>query len=490
MSEKELDRLQDVSGDTMPNQVETGMVETIAQGEARRVVTPMRKTAAAKSIATASDSAQSDAVTPQESREKPKPGVLPEITKLKLEPRRDLPPELNKLLPPLPQVRTKRSRGVRLSFLLCVVLPSVIVAGYFAFFAANQYVAEFRFAVSETTPTLPGAAPGVGTTGSSGASPLASLAGLTGVMGGSGAASMQNYVVIDYLLSRQAVDELERRIKVKELYSGPNLEKDWWARFDSSLPTERFILYWNRMVTATYDMMTGLAVVKIRAFSPESAQLIAQTMVTLSEDLVNDVAKRPLLDAIRYAEGEVTRAQERVKKIRADLTQYRYKEGVVDPSGSVSGNVDLIKALRLQIISLQTDLAALGNQQQNTNAAQAQALRSKISATKAQLAKVEKEVGQDTDANRAIADVVARYEQLDLDRQYAQAMLVSTMQGLDQARANAAAQHLYLTPYVRPALPESSIYPKRIQSTILAALAFLAIWMIGVMVVRSIREHL
>jgi capsular polysaccharide transport system permease protein len=60
---------------------------------------------------------------------------------------------------------------------------------------------------------------------------------------------------------------------------------------------------------------------------------------------------------------------------------------------------------------------------------------------------------------------------------------------LDQARANAAAQHLYLTPYVRPALPGSAIYPKRAQSVLLAGLAFFGIWIVGLMIARTVSEH-
>jgi capsular polysaccharide transport system permease protein len=235
--------------------------------------------------------------------------------------------------------------------------------------------------------------------------------------------------------------------------------------------------------------MTGLAVVTVRAFSPEDALSIANTMVTLAEDLVNSVAKRPQMDSVRFAEGEVRRTEERFRAAREAMTDYRLKEGMIDPAGALSSNLTLVQTLRSQLMQQQGDLASLMSQQQNPNSPAAQSLRSRIAATKDQLSKLEKEVSKDREGNKVLTELVGRYERLDLERQYAQAGFVAAQQALDQARANAAAQHLYLTPYVRPVLAESSTYPKRAQSTLIAALAFFGIWIVGLMFVRAVSEH-
>lgn len=398
---------------------------------------------------------------------------------------------INVDLPPLPQRKPPSRRKLAWSFLLCVALPTGLVALYYYMFAANQYVAEFKFAVMESSPVLPGSPPPISAT-----SPSAALggAGGLGLMGGAAmlggsSATMQNYVVTDYLLSRQVVEELQRRINVRSLYDSDLARNDPWARFAKNLPMERFVGYWNRMVSANYDPMTGLAVVTVRAFSPEDALSIANTMVTLAEDLVNSVAKRPQMDSVRFAEGEVRRTEERFRAAREAMTDYRLKEGMIDPAGALSSNLALVQTLRGQLMQQQGDLASLLSQQQNPNSPAAQSLRSRIAATKDQLSKLEKEVSKDREGNKVLTELVGRYERLDLERQYAQAGFVAAQQALDQARANAAAQHLYLTPYVRPVLAESSTYPKRAQSTLIAALAFFGIWIVGLMVVRAVGEH-
>ena len=84
---------------------------------------------------------------------------------------------------------------------------------------------------------------------------------------------------------------------------------------------------------------------------------------------------------------------------------------------------------------------------------------------------------------------MAEYEQLDLERQFAQTMVTGAAQALDQARANAAAQHLYISPYVRPTLPMTSTYPHRATAVLKVAAIAIALWLIGLLLVRSVRER-
>jgi capsular polysaccharide transport system permease protein len=307
------------------------------------------------------------------------------------------------------------------------------------------------------------------------------------MIGGGASSSNNNYMVTDYLTSQQVVEELQRRVKLESLYSKPGI--DWWARFNRTQPVERLVQYWKGMVTAQYDMITGIATAEVRAFSPQDALLVANTLVTLSEELVNQVANRSQQDAVRFAQQEVDKAQDRLKRFRAQLTAYRNKFGVIDPTTSVAAsNSSLTQTQRANLAQLETQLATLISQRLAPNAPAVVGLKNQIKSTKEQLAKTEADVGQGLNGS-ALSTIVGDYEQLNLEVQFAQAMVTSTMQALDQARANAAAQHLYITPYVRPSLPESSTYPRRFLSiATVGALAF-AFWLIGLMIVRSIRER-
>jgi len=375
-------------------------------------------------------------------------------------------------LPPLPGMLVNRQDwGTYISFAVCVLLPVVVASIYYLFIASHQYVAEFRFTVKDTSQ-------------SSAATPTSLLSMIGGVAGPS---TTENYVVADFLTSRQAAEELQKRIKVVDLYSRPDV--DWLSRFNGSRPMEWFIPYWQKMVTASYDQVTGIAVAQVRAFSPEDALLIANTLVALSEELVNQISNRARTDAVTFAQREVDRAEERLKAIRAKLTEYRSRVGVIDPATSVvASNSLLIQTLRSNLAALETQLASLKLQSLQPSAPVMVSLQNQIRSTKEQLQAVEGTVGKSTDG-KALSAVIAEYEQLDLERQFAQTMLAGATTALDQARASSASQHLYITPYVRPSLPQSAIYPRPLMSILTVAILAFAFWVAFLMVTRSIRER-
>ena len=395
-------------------------------------------------------------------------------------------------LPPLPRSNSTRSRAVLLSFILVALVPTVAIGIYYFFVASNQYIAEFRFSVVQTNPILPGQPPpGAGSSSASSLSAASSLAaGLSSMVGMSSVsgAGTQNFIVVDYLRSREVLEELQKQIDVRELYSKGNV--DWLSRFNSDLPMEDFVNYWQSMITADYDEITGLAVAQVRAFTPQDALLIVNSLVKLSEDLVNGIANRANADAVKFAQDQAAVAQERLKDTRAALTAFRNAEGIIDPTQSVvPTNVQQANTLEASLVALKTQLASLTKQQLDPDAPAVRVLRAQITATQEELDRTQNQVAVNRDGHEVLTDVMARYERLNLDVQFAQMQVVATMQALDQARGNAAAQHLYLTPYVRPILPTKSMYPRRLQSTLLAGVLCFGVWMVGLMAVRSIREH-
>lgn len=378
----------------------------------------------------------------------------------------------------LPQRRRSISWGGLISFLLCVVLPTLLASVYYLWIASDQYVVEWRFAVRDSnTATTTSSAAVTATT-------------LSAILGGSTAASApDNYMVTEYIKSGQAVADLERRINLTKLYSRSDI--DFLSRLDGNLPIEKVVRYWQYMASASFDIVTGNAIAEVRAFTAKDALLIADTLVELTEDLINGAVLRPQLEAVRYAEAEVRRAEDRVKKNRLELAEYRNGAAVIEPNSSVVlSNATLASTLRQLIAQYQTDLAAMLSGGVGQNASQVQSLRLRIKATQEQLKAVEAEVRSAKQGDQSLSEVVGRYEQLDAERQFALAMLTSTMQSLEQARSNSMARRLFVVPYVRPALPQSSVYPNRPVAIATVAGACLLLWTIALLLGRSIREHL
>jgi capsular polysaccharide transport system permease protein len=355
-------------------------------------------------------------------------------------------------------------------FFISVVAPIATASIYYSLIASNQYVAEFRFTVTDASML-----------NVAGTNPLLSVLG--GVSGGAN----NNFLVVDYLSSRQAVEELQKRINVEKLYSKSSI--DWWSRFDSSKPLESFVRYWHRRITARYDLVTGIATAEVRAFDPADALLIANTLVDLSEELINRIAMRTKVDTVHLARAELEKAQDRLKTARANMTSYRDKFGLIDPNSSVvASNSSLIQTLRANLAQLETQLTTLQAQRLNSDAPAVVTLKNQIKSTQEQLARTEASVGHQTN-NTALSTVVGDFERLNMEVQFAQSLVTSAMQAYEQARASAASQQLYITPYVRPSLPESSTYPARVWSVIFVTFLALAVWFIGLLIGRSTFER-
>ena len=388
--------------------------------------------------------------------------------------------------PPLPIAAGQPPVALWLSFLICVVLPTLLAAIYFFFIASKQYQTEFRFEVTQGTPAVPGNSP-TSSSGSSSSSSSNMLAALTGGQGSS-LASAQNYVVVNYLQSPQAVADLQKRLNVRAIYSRPGI--DFLSRFDPSKPNEYLAKYWAKMVTADYDPMTGIATARVKAFTPQDAKLIADTLTAQSQNLVNNIINKPNMDAVASAEQQVAQSRQRVKDVRGRLAAYRSSAGVIDPTQSVvPTNTSLVGSLRPNVIQMQSQLSAMKAQGMGNSPA-AGVIAARLAATRQQLAGVESEVARAPGGKEPLTTVVGRYEKVNFDVQFEQNLLDSALQTLAQTRAYALQQKMFIVPFVEPRLPTASLYPERLQSTLLLALAFFGAWLIGALVFKAVQQHL
>jgi len=176
------------------------------------------------------------------------------------------------------QERRRRSLGW-LWFVIVVVLPAALAGAYYYLFAADQYVAEFRFALRSAEPERRD--PVLFFQESVASSPI----------------GLDSYVVVQYLASRAIVDDLSRTLDLREMFS--RSEADWLARLDLPVSIEEMVRYWKGQVDAFFDATNGTIVVKARAFTQQDALKLAEGILASSERLVNEL--RPGLAAIRCA---------------------------------------------------------------------------------------------------------------------------------------------------------------------------------------------
>jgi capsular polysaccharide transport system permease protein len=395
-------------------------------------------------------------------------------------------PELGWLPGGLPQ-KNRRAPIVSLAwFGLAVVLPLLLAIVYYGLIASKQYQTEFHFVVRQPLSEA-SVLQNASVSNQSVTENMSAIVGKNATTGEGAADSLDNYMVADYITSPQAARDLDQRVNLRTMFSRGEI--DTVARFNPKGSTEQLEAYWRKMARATYDPATGLGVVTVRAFSAADAYAISTALVDLSNGVVNSAGKRSRADSVHFAELQLDQSLSRLTEVRSRLAALRRDHGVIDPTKSaVPENINLSDRLRNDLTEQETRLSYLSSQLADSKAPQILAVRAQIAADQTKLRAVDAEVGR-TESNTALASVVGEFEQLDDERQSAEQAYLAAIAQHQQAVSAEGAQRIYVSTYVAPALPTSSTYPKRLFSIGLVLLGSIMVWVVGLMVAKSVMEH-
>jgi capsular polysaccharide transport system permease protein len=369
-----------------------------------------------------------------------------------------------------PAIRSARPSLRGLSFAALVVMPIAVAAAYYFAVAADQYVAEFRFTLNTADPPR--------------LDPLSFLA----ANATQSPAAMEAQILVQYMTSRAIVDEIGGSIDLRRLFAPP--DADWWARLRRPATIEELVYYWRGQVDPSYDPANGTVTVRVRGFAPADALHLSQAIVAASEKLVNDLSQRARHDTLGHAETELAQAESRLKAVQGDIRAFRDREGLIDPARTAEGTGMLATRLRDDLVRANAELSTLKAYMRD-DAPTVKVLKARIHSLEAQRRGLAQEM-TDPDSARTdtLSSVLGSYEQLESERKFAEAAYQHALQSLDQARANADRQHVFIASFVPPSLPEESLYPRRWRSLGTIALIALALWGIGGLTVRSVRDHL
>jgi capsular polysaccharide transport system permease protein len=365
----------------------------------------------------------------------------------------------------------RRQIPVRLlSFIVVVAVPAALAAVYYFFIAADQYVAEFRFALRAVEPVR---------------------AEVGGLFQGSVAPSpvgVDSYAVVQYVGSRDIIDDIGSSLDLREMFS--RSEADWLARLELPVPIEELVRYWKNQVDAFYDMTNGTIVVKVRAFTPNDALKLAQAIFASSERLVNELSARARRDTLRNSEKGVRSAERRLKTSLTRLSEFRDREGLIDPRKTADATQALAGRIREDIVRADTELSTVKHYMR-ADAPSVRMLEARLQSLQAQLSSVESEV-TDTEKSRSevLSRVMGSYERLESERTFAEKAYQHALEALDRARMNADRQQVYIASFVQPSLPEEALYPRRGRSVGLVVFLCCVVWGIGAFLVNTVREHL
>ena len=360
-----------------------------------------------------------------------------------------------------------------ISFLLCVVIPSVVGVFYLAIVAAPQFSVEARLIVRAAEPTIL-----VGDKLGAAASLGASV---------SYSATAQNaYVVAQYIKSRAAIDDLLTLVDLREIYRRP--EADFWARLKNNASQEELVSYWRDMVRSYVDSASSIVIVEVQAFRADDALRVAQAIITLSERLVNQMSLRARQDVMRFSEEEVRRADALIRTALDDLQKARDTEGILDPAKAADEVSRLLMQLMAEKIKIEGELYFASRSLDKTSGSVRQ-LTSRLEIVEGQIATLRATLTGGSGQAPTMASSLRKFEQLEVQRFLADKVLTFAEDGLERARVKAERQSLYFMVFVPPSLPTKAMLPHRLAYSILLPIIFLILWGIGALLWASVEDH-
>jgi capsular polysaccharide transport system permease protein len=379
----------------------------------------------------------------------------------------------------------KRRRGIlswakkhwiKASCLLAVVLPTAIATLYIGLIASDRYSVEVKLAVrGQDTPAV-------------------DALGILGSFGG-GNMTTDAYIMIDYVLGRNMVDELSKNIDLRKIYSKPSI--DWFSRLNPDKSVEDTIDYWQKMATAVFEPSTGIIRIEVTAYSPKDAVSLSNAVIASADALINRLSAESRRDALKAATVEVERAEQRQRMLRAAMRKFREEEQIADPVRRAGFQQEMIEKSKAELQRIDTELQTARGFMKDT-APSIMVLKNQRAAAVKQLDSLQREISGDTlgtgqakgqDSIKAVASMLSTFEELEAERGFAEKAYLTALASLERARYEADRKQRYLAIFEKAELPQDAKYPKRISDIFMIGVAAALLWGLGVFIIMGIREH-
>lgn len=365
----------------------------------------------------------------------------------------------------------RRGGGLLRTFGIFVMIPTLLAALYFLVLASDIFASETRFMVrsGDTQQEV-----GTGT--------LAMVAKVAGVSG----TSPDSFAVLNYVKSRAIIEDVGGKETIFRLYNRDR--GDFFATLESDATWEDIVEYWQNRVTASLDTQSGIITVEATAFSAEEADWLARQVVEKSETLVNEISRRAREEALRVAMADVELARTDLAEAREALRRYRNASEIIDPTMTAESIGQVLSQLMIKRIELEARLETTASMI-DRDFAPRQVIERELAEVKAQIAEQEGLLASQGRSGGTVSDVVASFENLRLEEEFAANRYSIATSSFERARQETERQQLYLVEIVRPSVPDTALYPRVAAGIFMIFFISFVLWAIASLIVASVKDH-
>lgn len=386
------------------------------------------------------------------------------------------PPPVIEIRPVAEPARVKRRHwGLIAGLFLFVFAPLAFVVFYMVTIAEDQYASTTGFTVRQEE--------------SGSASDL--LGGLASFAGGSSSADAD--ILFEFIQSQEIVQRIDNELDLSGHYSS-HWDVDPAFSLWPDAGIEDLVWFWSRVVRVSYNQGTGLIELQVLAFDPDMAQSVSRAIVRESQTMINGLNEVAREDAMRYALADLDEALTRLKDAREALTQFRTRTQIVDPASDIQGRMGVLNNLQQQLAESLIEYDLLQESARGGDPRVTQALR-RIQAIRERIAEERQNLTANNDGSTSGGPVddypalIAEYESLTVDREFAEETYRAALAALDVARDNASRQSRYLATYISPTRAETAQYPQSILIISLTGLFLFMAWGVVALVYYSLRDR-
>ncbi|EAL8257032.1 capsule biosynthesis protein [Campylobacter coli] len=342
----------------------------------------------------------------------------------------------------------------------------IFVIIYYILIAADRYVSTITMSVKSTT----------GSTQASGVLSLLTATSNT---------SEDIKFLQGYIESLDMLKILDEKIHLKQLYDEQYI--DLFYSLSSSSSIESYLKYYQSRVKVHVDDKTGLLNVEVEGFTPESAHLIAKTIMQESEKFINEISHKAAREQMSFAEEELVKYKERYQKAQNDLIAFQNKYGVFDPLKQAEAKAGLVTQLESDIAQREAKLLTMQSYM-NDHAPEIVTLKAEIAALKKQLIKERSKISANNSSQK-LNDLAAKFQDLTIEAGFAQSAYEAALKAYESARIEALRKIKQLVIVQTPDIPQSAKYPERIYNILTVFIVLSLVFGVIKFVKMIIEEH-
>jgi capsular polysaccharide transport system permease protein len=290
--------------------------------------------------------------------------------------------------------------------------------------------------------------------------------------------TIEPFEVSTFLKSRDVVGLLAKNDDLRGILSRP--QGDFLFRYPTFwLPDNKEFLYRRFQWSAKTDLdpLSGIVSLEANAFTPQDAQALCEAMLRNAEAFVNRINDRFYQSQLAAADRFVAEAQKNVDAAERELKRFRSRSGSLDPNLVAQEELNVVQGLATQLAQVETSI-----KQQIHLAPTSPVLVGLRAQAKAYRDNIDKERLEIAGGEGSEAVKLETYDQLTLRRDLAVQALTNAVAVREQARQEAARQHLYVQIISQPNLARDwARYPQ----TTFDLLKLLAICLVGFQILRK-----